>query len=314
MRFRWGCWQMRFVNNAWFWACGGSLLLAACGGGEEGPRPPAPTARPAPAPQAVADEPVRIGPPYQVGGVTYTPEDKLDYDEVGYAGWYGEELQGNETANGERFLPSAVTAAHRTLPMPSYVEVTALDTGRTILVRINDRGPFSNDRIIDLSRGAAEQLGIIGTGATPVRVRRVNPPEPEKALLRAHGRAPERLETPAPLLAVLRKRIVQPSPTAAASLPPAAQPARTPGKRPSAPAASVPPPSSGGYMVQVAAFSSRQRAEALARRIGAIAVEGGGVWRVRYGPYATRDAARAGVKQAAAKGFQNAPIMANDGR
>src|SRR3546814_10196370 len=79
------------------------------------------------------------------------------------------------TANGEKFRPDGITAAHKTLPLPSYVEVTSLQTGRTILVRVNDRGPFARGRIIDLSKGAAEQLGIRAAGTAPVRVRVVDP-------------------------------------------------------------------------------------------------------------------------------------------
>ena len=89
----------------------------------------------------VRDVPVRIGPPYVVRGVTYTPAADPGYDMLGYASWYGSE-SGNRTANGERFRAGWVTAAHTSLPLPSYVEVTALDTGRTIVVRVNDRGLF----------------------------------------------------------------------------------------------------------------------------------------------------------------------------
>jgi rare lipoprotein A len=131
---------------------GATLLLAACGS-VDGKRNFGPAAGPAPAPIGVVDGPAKLGAPYTVGGVTYTPVDIADYDDVGYASWYGEELAGNATANGESFNPGGITAAHKTLPLPSYVEVTALDTGRTILVRVNDRGPMVNDRLIDLSRG-----------------------------------------------------------------------------------------------------------------------------------------------------------------
>ncbi|WP_019052138.1 septal ring lytic transglycosylase RlpA family protein [Sphingobium xenophagum] len=310
------------------------------------PPPPASSPRPLAQGAMVSDEPVMIGAPYSVGKVTYTPEDAPNYDAVGYAGWYGEELQGNKTANGETFVPEAITAAHQTLPLPSYVEVTALDTGRTILVRVNDRGPFANDRIIDLSRGAAEQLGVIGEGAAAVRVRRVSPPDQERVALRSHGRVAERLETPPALLTALRAKL--PARPAAkvvarpnAKTPP--KPVRGPAKReiaptparqdgfvvekagaPSAPtpvAPVAPAPASAAapvaartYVVQVAAFSSRARAETLAKRIGARAVEGDGVWRVRFGPYPTQDAAQAGVRAAAAKGFENGRIMANDAR
>lgn len=153
-------------------------LVAACGGGVK--------YRP------VSDVPVRIGKPYTVRGVTYVPAADPSYDYLGYASWYGSE-SGNQTANGERFLPKAVTAAHTTLPLPSYVEVTSLETGRTILVRVNDRGPFvGRGRIIDLSRGAAEQLGIRARGYAPVRVRVVEPPEDDRRKLRKGREAPER--------------------------------------------------------------------------------------------------------------------------
>lgn len=155
-----------------------ALALSACGSGAH--------YRP------VSDTPVRIGPPYSVRGATYTPAADPRYDMLGYATWYGSE-SGNQTANGERFVPDWITAAHRTLPLPSYVEVTALDTGRRILVRVNDRGPFGEKaRIIDLSKGAAKQLGLSGTGKSAVRVRVVQPDERDRKALR-EGHAARKL-------------------------------------------------------------------------------------------------------------------------
>ncbi|RYD88224.1 MAG: septal ring lytic transglycosylase RlpA family protein, partial [Sphingomonadales bacterium] len=117
-----------------------TLLLAGCGI----PRPEQPGSapgRPAPKPRGpAADTPVKIGKPYQVAGIWYYPSDDGGYDEVGLASWYGAQFHGGQTANGEVFDMDRVGAAHKTLPLPCYVEVTALDTGRTILVRINDRG------------------------------------------------------------------------------------------------------------------------------------------------------------------------------
>ena len=131
----------------------------------------------------VSDWPVKIGRPYSVRGVTYVPAAAPGYETVGYASWYGSE-SGNRTANGERYRGRWVSGAHTTLPLPSYVEVTALDTGRTILVRVNDRGPFSSTRVIDLSRGAARSLGIEQAGRAAVHVRLVDPPERDRARLR----------------------------------------------------------------------------------------------------------------------------------
>ncbi len=152
------------------WLLVASLALSACAGGTR--------FRP------VSDTPVRIGPPYAVRGNTYTPRAQPDYDMLGYATWYGNE-SGNQTANGERFQPKWITAAHKDLPLPSYVEVTSLDTGRRILVRVNDRGPFGDPkRILDLSRGAAGELGILAKGKAAVRVRVVEPKAKDRKRLR----------------------------------------------------------------------------------------------------------------------------------
>lgn len=158
--------------------------------------------------RAVSDTPLRIGKPYQVKGVLYTPADRRDYDEVGYASWYGSE-SGNRTANGEAFRPAGISAAHTTLPLPSYVEVTALDSGRTILLRVNDRGPFARGRIIDLSRGAATLLGIKAQGHAAVRVRRVDPPEKDRKRLRAGKAAAERPKASERTLETLRARLAR---------------------------------------------------------------------------------------------------------
>ncbi|QGP78420.1 septal ring lytic transglycosylase RlpA family protein [Sphingobium sp. CAP-1] len=305
----------------------------------------------------VADGAPVLGAPYQVSGTSYTPADPVYYDEVGYAGAMEEGSQSGATATGEAFVPSAITAAHKTLPLPSYVEVTALDSGRTILVRVNDRGPMRNDQLIALSPGAAAQLGVAGQGAAAVRVRRVNPPEQERAALRAHGQAAERLETPAALLKVLRGKLparsvaaplprapiaAKPRPAVAQARPPVANrpgadfdrpavaprpvaqpvkvpPAPKPTPRPTPAPAPTPAPTpasvkTGGYVVQVGAFSSQPRAQALAKSLGARVEPAGAMWRVRLGPYATQQAAQAGVRSAAAKGFENARIMANDAR
>jgi rare lipoprotein A len=165
------------------------LALAGCGG----------RYRP------VSDFPVKIGRPYTVRGVTYAPAADPTYDAVGFAGWYGGE-SGNRTANGERFRVKAIAGAHTTLPLPSYVEVTSLDTGRTILVRINDRGPFARGRLVDLSRGAADLLGIRAAGTAAVRVRRVDPPERDRARLRDGKAAAARPDASADDLAALRYR------------------------------------------------------------------------------------------------------------
>ena len=117
-----------------------------------------------------ADPRYKVGNPYEVAGIWYYPERDLTYDETGIASWYGDEFAGKLTANGEIFDPEVVSAAHKTLPMPSAVRVINLENGRSLVIRINDRGPFVAGRIIDLSREAARLLGFKEQGIARVRV------------------------------------------------------------------------------------------------------------------------------------------------
>lgn len=313
---------------------GAMLMLVGCGSFDS-KREGGPTASPTPTSSiaGVADVPVKVGDPYSVGGVTYTPADIPDYDDVGYASWYGEELAGKPTANGETFDPAGISAAHKTLPLPSYVEVTALETGRTILVRVNDRGPMVGDRLIDLSRGAAEQLGLTD-GVAAVRVRRTNPPIAERAQLRAGKPVPERIATPESLLAILRRKakaLPVPKVAIAAATPVAAQPAAPiasgtakpgddrfvvegpgttkPAAKPAATAAKPAATITGKYVVQVGAFSSESRANAAAKSVGGHVIKAGNLWRVRVGPFASEAEARGAIGKVKAKGFRDALIQ-----
>ncbi|MDE2488324.1 MAG: septal ring lytic transglycosylase RlpA family protein [Alphaproteobacteria bacterium] len=117
----------------------------------------------------------KIGAPYQVGGVWYVPREQPDYDKVGVASWYGDQFNLKATANGEIFDKNIPSAAHPTLPLPSLVEVTNLDNGRKLVVRVNDRGPYVGGRIIDLSEAAAHELGYERAGLAHVRVRYIGP-------------------------------------------------------------------------------------------------------------------------------------------
>ncbi len=112
-----------------------------------------------------------IGEPYEVAGVRYRPREQPGYDQVGRASWYGELFHGRRTADGEIYDMDRLSAAHPTLPLPVYAQVTNLRNGRTIIVRVNDRGPYANDRIIDLSQRSAEALGFRRKGTAPVRVK-----------------------------------------------------------------------------------------------------------------------------------------------
>ena len=314
---------------------GAALVLSGCGSFDS-KREGGPAANPAPAATlaGVSDVPVKIGDPYTIGGVTYTPADLPDYDDVGCASWYGEELAGQPTANGETFDPAAISAAHKTLPLPSYVEVTALDTGRTILVRVNDRGPMAGDRLIDLSRGAAEQLGLTD-GVSAVRVRRTNPIAAVRAQLRAGKPVPERIATPDSLLTILRNKAKSlPVPKAAAASAAATAPMAsgaakpgddrfivespgtvmpapkpTPAAKPARVTTSATTAPSGKYVVQVGAFSTEARANAAAKSVGGHVTKAGNLWRVRVGPFASDADARGALGKVKGKGFRDAVVQ-----
>jgi rare lipoprotein A len=155
------------------------LGLAACGGlgpiASVGPRhlTPHPT--------------YKVGGPYTIKGVTYYPRVDYAYDAVGTASWYGEPFHGQYTANGEVFDLNELTAAHCTLPLPSIVEVVNLDTNRALRIRVNDRGPFVDGRIIDVSRRVAQLLGFERSGIARVRVRVLKDESQEAKVLAQRG-------------------------------------------------------------------------------------------------------------------------------
>lgn len=134
--------------------------------------PPAPPASPAATaqPQPVPGGTYKVGTPYQIAGVWYYPQVDYTYNQTGIASWYGPGFHTKVTANGELYNENELTAAHQTLPMPSLVRVTNLENGRSIVVRINDRGPFVPGRIIDMSRRGAQLLGFDQKGTAKVRV------------------------------------------------------------------------------------------------------------------------------------------------
>lgn len=149
----------------------------------------------------------KVGSPYQIGGRWYVPREQPGYDQSGVASWYGADFHGRRTANGEVFDMEALTAAHPTLPLPALATVTNLDTGRTILVRINDRGPYAKDRLIDLSRRAARELGFVHNGTARVRVRYVGP-----APLDGNDQAERRYLAGAPAMPVAAAHAPHPRP------------------------------------------------------------------------------------------------------
>ncbi len=145
-------------------------------------------------------EHVKLGQSYTVAGETYVPRHQPDYVEEGKASWYGPGFHGGKTANGERFDEDELTAAHRTLPLPSIVRVTMLSTGKQVVVRVNDRGPFAHSRIIDLSRGAAEKIGLLRAGVAKVRVEYMEKESARFAELLAQGRSPKSIDVASEVL------------------------------------------------------------------------------------------------------------------
>src|ERR1700674_2786975 len=142
----------------------------------------------------------RVGKPYVVAGRVYVPEEDVNYREEGLASWYGDDFHGRQTANGEVFDMDGLTAAHPTLPMPCYARVTNLSNGKSLIVRVNDRGPYANNRLIDVSNKAAELLEFKGNGVARVRVEYV-------------ARAPLEGSDDRQLIATLRTGIPAPSPS-----------------------------------------------------------------------------------------------------
>lgn len=294
-----------------------TLFFAACTGASARDSGQANASKTGPA----GDYPMVLGAPFVVDGVTYTPADTLNYDSVGYA----------QAGGGD-----GVSGAHRTLPLPSYVEVTSLETGRTILVRLTQRGPMSGSDLVALSAGAWAQLGASPGARLPVRVRRLNPPETERAVLRAGAQAPARMDTPPGLLSALKRKLgIGPvvAPALAEPVPPKVEP-KTPAKpaqakpAPAEPtlarsdaavAKSAPSPatakvetaiaSSKGFYVQVGAYSTRARAEAAAKATGATVSAAGKLWRVRAGPHKDRGQADAALAKVRAGGYADARVV-----
>jgi rare lipoprotein A len=155
---------------------------------------------------AEPEKPV-LGEPYTIAGQKFEPKDDNAFDEVGYSITRTPDMNSGSTMIGEPYDPSAITISHRILPVPSYVELTNLETGKTIIARVNDRGPMLKDRVAALSPAAAQLLGI--EGAAPIRVRRLNPPMAEKMALRSGRAASERLDTPPSLLSALKRRLLE---------------------------------------------------------------------------------------------------------
>ena len=264
--------------------------------------------------------------PYAIKGIWYYPKADPNYDVRGLGSWYGEQFHNRRTANGEIFDMDMPSAAHKTLPLPSIVEVTNLDNGRKMQVRVNDRGPFVGDRVIDLSKAAAEQLGYGRAGIANVRVRYIGPagkatPFQQRRQIASASPPPEPRYAPPPKTRAYAGGL---PPAQAAYGPPPPPKAADPDFNPSGspmPVAQVyePPPvaTANAYRIQAGSFSSRANAERAAARLtdaGEASIESverdqGVLYRVvvKAGP----DEAEAfGVRdRVAALGFSDATVL-----
>lgn len=263
------------------------ILLAACSGGER--RYPVVTGA------------YKVGAPYKIRGQWYYPEFDPSYDRTGVASWYGAAFDGRDTANGEVFDRRDMTAAHPTLPLPSIVRVTNIRNGRTLDVRVNDRGPFVDDRLIDLSQAAARRLGFEEDGITPVRVR---------FLRLADGKGTPPLPTVRTVSRPLRLAQATPAPVFTAPPPDAVRAAPR--------ANAVPAMCPGGpQFIQIGSFSDSSTTGRAATRLGGlgqllidpVVVSGRAQARLRMGPVATRPQALAVLERVHALGYPQAKVV-----
>src|SRR6185503_7841841 len=205
------------------------------------------------------------------------PHEQPDYDETGIASWYGPTFYGHNTANGELYDGNALTAAHKTLPMPVNVRVTNLENGKSLVVRVNDRGPYARGRIIDLSRRAAELLDVVQTGTARVRVTYLGrsdmngappPPETPPEIANALPAAPSAKVDIADLNKVPGAPVAPPVRTASLPKPTSIPAEMFTDNQPSGKVTRVPVPSVTRLYVQLGAFSKLENARALLSKVG----------------------------------------------
>ena len=301
-------------------AAAASLLAASCSTTPPPPRPPEDHTVTVPPSAGV----YKVGQPYQVDNVWYYPREQPDYDETGIASWYGPTFYGRSTANGEAYDGNQLTAAHKTLPMPVNVRVTNLDNGKSLVVRVNDRGPYARGRIIDLSKRAAELLDVVQTGTARVRVTYLSradlnggppPPETPPAIANALPAAPSGKVASAALGIVPGAAVAAPVRTA--SLPtPAPIPAQMfVDNQPTGQVTRVPVPPETRLYVQLGAFSKLENAKALLGKVGGdlriSTLQRGGqtLYRVRSAPLASVQDADAALARITGAGANDAHIV-----
>ena len=248
-----------------------------------------------------------VGEPYEVGGRWYYPAEAASYDKVGQASWYGPKFHRRMTSNGEWFDQDYLSAAHPTLPLPSYARVTNLENGRSLVVRVNDRGPFVADRIIDLSRKSADVLDVRRKGTAKVRVQYLGP-------------AP--LDDTGTHLASMNRHLDNNETVRVADASPPPQPKLKPAEVAVASLgggfeAALPADRGAGFYVQIGSFSDPSnagRAEANLASLGPIEttpvdMDRGRFYRVRMGPLRDQASAHAALARVHAAGHHDARLV-----
>ena len=243
----------------------------------------------------------KVGKPYKIMGKTYYPKEDYSYSEVGIASWYGSDFHNKKTANGERYDMNTLTAAHRTLPMPSIVKVTNLENGRSLVLRVNDRGPYAKNRIIDISKRGAQLLGFQTKGTAKVRVELLEKESKElKAALT--GQKIEPVITSSKQLIPIKKMEYT-----------AIEPLRL--DNPYNVSGSMAPEKS--YFVQAGAFAKHEAAKDLSSKLSKFGkskvaqtdVEGNRYYRVRIGPFSFPEEAEVTLAKVKNYGIYNAKIV-----
>jgi rare lipoprotein A len=307
----------------------GIALAALCFGGCAETEKPAVSAKPShPAPGRLA---YKVGAPYQIDGVWYYPTVDYNYDETGVASWYGPDFDGKATALGDIYDMNDLTAAHRTLPMPSMVRVTNLDNGRVLALKVNDRGPYARGRIIDVSRRGAQLLGFDGNGTARVRVQ-IMAEESRQMAAQAQAGQPIALQPgearpqAAPTTAVVAQPLAPlPGVATVAARPAAPKPAPAAAQPALAAAAPIVPDGRVGQVpvhatqlyIQAGAFTNQSNATKLRARLSPlgsttitpISVDGQRFYRVRLGPIATVEQADAMLDRVVGTGVAQARIV-----
>ena len=293
-------------------------MVAACAGSGPGPSG-----------QGAGHGTFKVGQPYQIDGTWYYPAQDWSYDETGIASWYGKEFDGKYTANGEVFDLNALTAAHRTLPMPSIVQVTNLENGRSIELRVNDRGPYARGRIIDVSRRAAQMLGFEAQGTAKVRVKILVPETiaAESAAQQGTAVASANPARAVPVTPVVIQPLAQTPGVQVASTAPAPLPQPPPPRQVAAAPPPAPAPPSNRVMVvpvkptqiyiQAGAYSVAGNAMKVKSRLAALGsvevtgarVNGIDLYRVRLGPIGSVDEADKLLDRIVGTGLTEARII-----